>query len=112
MATFSKKMMGKEVGSAEVYAKPHNNPVKPGRPVPAGEKLVATRVNGPQPSTAGGVDIKNSGYDGGNRFKANDVNMSVGNISRNDYPAPKTSGIKMRGTGCATKGVMSRGPMA
>lgn len=25
---------------------------------------------------------------------------------------PKTSGIKMRGTGAATKGVMSRGPMA
>ena len=45
-------------------------------------------------------------------LKANDVNMSVGNISRDDYPAPKTSGIKMRGTGCATKGVMSRGPMA
>jgi hypothetical protein len=25
---------------------------------------------------------------------------------------PKTSGIKIRGTGCATKGVMARGPMA
>jgi hypothetical protein len=25
---------------------------------------------------------------------------------------PKTDGIKMRGTGAATKGVMSRGPMA
>jgi len=88
MATFSKKMMGKEVGDASVYAPPHN-------------------MNG-----EAGVDIKNSGYQGGNRMKANDVNMSVGNISRDDYPAPKTSGIKMRGTGCATKGVMSRGPMA
>jgi hypothetical protein len=38
--------------------------------------------------------------------------MSVGNISRDPYKAPKTSGIKMRGTGCATKGTMSRGPMA
>jgi hypothetical protein len=39
--------------------------------------------------------------------------MSVGNITRDGYnPEPKTSGIKMRGTGAATKGVMSRGPMA
>lgn len=31
----------------------------------------------------------------------------------NGYPdKAKTSGIKMRGTGAATKGVMSRGPMA
>ena len=74
MATFSKKMMGKEVGQAEIYAPPHTMDGK------------------------SGVDIKNSGYQGGNRMKANDVNMSVGNISRNDYPAPKTSGIKVRAT--------------
>jgi hypothetical protein len=88
MATFSKKMMGKEVGDAEVYAPPHTMDGK------------------------AGVDIKNSGYQGGNRLKANDVNMSVGNISRFDYPAPKTSGIKTRGNGCATKGTIARGPMA
>jgi hypothetical protein len=88
MATFSKKVMGKEVGQADVYAPPHTMDGK------------------------SGVDIKNSGYQGGNRMKANDVNMSVGNISRNDYPAPKTSGIKVRGTGAATKGLMARGPMA
>jgi hypothetical protein len=88
MAKFSQKVMGKEVGSAEVYAEPHNM------------------------SGEAGADIKNSGYDGGNRFTANDVNMSVGNISRNPYKAPKTSGIKTRGNGCATKGVMARGPMA
>jgi len=45
--------------------------------------------------------------------KANRVNMSVGNIDREGYnPAPKTTGVKMRGTGAATKGVMSRGPLA
>ena len=88
MATFSKKIMGKEVGDASVYAEPHT-------------------MNG-----EAGVDIKNNGYNGGNRLTANDVNMSVGNISRDPYKEPKTSGIKMRGTGCATKGVMSRGPMA
>jgi hypothetical protein len=88
MAKFSKKVMGKEVGNAEVYAAPHTMDGK------------------------SGVDIKNSGYQGGNRLKANDVNMSVGNISRDDYPAPKTSGIKTRGNGCATKGTIARGPMA
>ncbi len=48
-----------------------------------------------------------------NRSKADTVNMSIGNISKAAGNEPtKTSGIRMRGTGCATKGVMSRGPMA
>lgn len=33
-------------------------------------------------------------------------------VSLGDKGGVKTSGIKMRGTGCATKGTMSRGPMA
>lgn len=37
--------------------------------------------------------------------------MVVGNIAANPAPGTKTSGIKMRGTGAATKGTMSRGPM-
>lgn len=41
-----------------------------------------------------------------------DLCMVVGNISKHPAPAAKTSGIKMRGTGAATKGTMSRGPMA
>ena len=88
MAKFSKKVMGKEVGSAEVYAPPHTMDGK------------------------AGVDIKNSGYNGGNRLTANDVNMSVGNISRDPYKEPKTSGIVTRGNGCAIKGITARGPMA
>jgi hypothetical protein len=88
MGKFSQKIMGKEVGNASVYAEPHTMDGK------------------------AGVDLKNEGYQGGNRSKANDVNMSVGNISRDDYPAPKTSGVKVRGTGAATKGLMARGPMA
>jgi len=40
------------------------------------------------------------------------VNMSVGNISRDPYKEPKTSGIVTRGNGCATKGITARGPMA
>jgi hypothetical protein len=88
MAKFSNKVMGKEVGDASVYAEPHTMDGK------------------------SGVDIKSSGYQGGDRLTANEVNMSVGNISRDPYKEPKTSGIKIRGTGAATKGVMARGPMA
>jgi hypothetical protein len=40
------------------------------------------------------------------------ANTSVANTRSNDYPPTKTSGIKIRGTGAATKGVMARGPMA
>jgi len=87
MATFSKKLMGKEVGDASVYATPHT---MTGKVVKASENP----GSGPDHSDA------------------NTVNMSVGNISRRAQPATKTSGIKMRGAGAATKGFMSRGPMA
>lgn len=88
MAKFSQKVGGKEVGAASVYAEPHTMKGKAVRE--------ADLANGyaPQPTAA------------------NTVKMSVGNINRDGYnPAPKTTGIKMRGTGAATKGVMSRGPM-
>jgi hypothetical protein len=39
------------------------------------------------------------------------VNMAVGNVYRRPQPEAKTTGIKMRGTGAATKGLMARGPM-
>ena len=87
MATFSKKMMGKEVGDAKVYATPHTM---------TGKVVKAS-------------DNPGSGPD---RSDANTVNMSVGNIDRRAQPAAKTTGIKMRGAGAATKGFMSRGPMA
>ena len=88
MATFSKKMMGKEVGPASVYAKPHT----------MSGKVVKAQAN---PGKAP------------NRSDLNNVDMSVGNIdkSKGEY-ATKTSGIKVRGTGAATKGLMARGPMA
>lgn len=35
--------------------------------------------------------------------------VSTGDPAANDT---KSSGIKIRGTGCATKGLMARGPMA
>jgi hypothetical protein len=37
---------------------------------------------------------------------------SLGNLQRKEYSTPKTSGIKTRGNGAATKGVTARGPMA
>ena len=48
-----------------------------------------------------------------NRSKADTVDMSVGNISKSaGNETVKTDGIKIRGTGAATKGLMCRGPMA
>ena len=42
----------------------------------------------------------------------NDLNPSAGTVSKGNYKPIKTDGIKIRGTGAATKGVMARGPMA
>lgn len=45
--------------------------------------------------------------------RADELDMGVANIDKsNQVKATKTSGIKIRGTGAATKGVMARGPMA
>ena len=44
--------------------------------------------------------------------QAQRINQTVANQRSNEYPATKTSGIKIRGTGAATRGVMARGPMA
>ena len=41
-----------------------------------------------------------------------DLCVVVGNLSKEPAPPAKTSGIKTRGNGCATKGTMARGPMA
>jgi hypothetical protein len=86
MAKFSKKMMGKEVGDAATYAAPHKM---------NGKALVM--------STNPGKDSSISSL--------NTLIMSVGVINNGENPT-KTSGIKVRGTGAATKGVMARGPMA
>lgn len=40
-----------------------------------------------------------------------ELRISVGGISKSQ-PGVKTDGIKIRGTGAATKGTMARGPMA
>jgi hypothetical protein len=41
------------------------------------------------------------------------MNISTGGISKGSYTPENPNGaVKMRGTGAATKGTMSRGPMA
>ena len=86
MATFSKKMMGKEVGDAATYAAPHKMNGKP---------LVMSTNPGKDSSISSLSTMK----------------MSVGNYN-NGQNETKTSGIKVRGTRAATKGLMARGPMA
>jgi hypothetical protein len=84
MAKFSMKKGGKEVGSADVYAKPHT-------------------------MSGGTMDPQDAVVKKGNQIDS--LRPSVGNIFKSQ-PETKTSGIKIRGTGAATKGVMARGPMA
>ena len=82
------KKMGKEVGSAAVYAKPHTMD---------GKAMKISTNPGKEP----------------NRSKLDAYDVSVGGISKSAGNEPiKTDGIKIRGTGAATKGVMARGPMA
>jgi hypothetical protein len=85
---YSMKKGGKEVGQASVYAKPHTMD---------GKAMKIASNPGKEP----------------NRSKMDTLDISVGGISKSAGDEQvKTTGIKMRGAGCATKGVMSRGPMA
>lgn len=95
MAKYSNKLMGKEVGQASEYAEPHTM---------TGKKIDS---KGAMDAVSGGVDP--------NTRSAKDVNpsteamrVSIGTKSSET----KTSGIEMRGAGAATRGKMSRGPMA
>jgi hypothetical protein len=90
MAKFSSRSMGKENGPASVYAQPHNSKGQAvDGSIPRKEymtKKVADQVSLEDP-VPNGVSIG--------------INDSI-----------ETTGIKIRGTGAATKGVMARGPMA
>jgi len=85
---YSMKKMGKEVGPASVYAKPHTMD---------GKAMKISSNPGKEP----------------NHSKLDTYDVSVGGVSKSAGNEPiKTDGIKIRGTGAATKGVMARGPMA
>jgi len=87
MASYSMKKGGKEVGPASTYAEPHTM---------KGKK---TKV---EANPGSGLD----------HSAVDTVDMTIGNKTKRVNNEVKTSGIKMRGAGAATKGVMSRGPMA
>lgn len=54
-----------------------------------------------------------NGYDGNDIETLKDQKCVVlGNVAANPPPGVKTSGVKTRGNGAATKGTMARGPMA
>ena len=87
MAKFSKKVMGKEVGSGEFYAAPHDMSGK------------ATNVN------------TYSGYTPGAKVM-DTMNMSVGGVSKGNYKGENPYGVGvMRGYGAATKGRKISGKM-
>ena len=84
---YSKKVMGKEVGAAAVYAKPHT----------MSGKAVTVEAN-----PGKGEDMS----------MLKNVRATLGSITSGEQPGVKTSGIVTRGTGAATKGITARGPMA
>ena len=85
---YTMKKGGKEVGSAAVYAKPHTMD---------GKAMKIASSPGKEP----------------NRSQLDTSDISVGQYSKSAGNEPtKTDGIKVRGTGAATKGLMARGPMA
>jgi hypothetical protein len=84
---FTMKKGGKEVGGASVYAKPHT---------------------GSSPN----VELGNGYGKTPKGDQLDDLCVSISSINSKPCAEPKTTGIKMRGTGAATKGLMSRGPMA
>ena len=87
MAKFSNKVMGKEVGSAEVYAKPHNM---------AGKE---TNVNTYSTYEPGAEVMKK-------------MNLSIAGISKGNYSPVNPYGVGvMRGYGAATKGRKISGKM-
>ena len=87
MAKYSQKVMGKEVGQADVYAEPHNM---------AGQK---TDVNAYSAYTPG-------------KNVVNELNVSVGGISKGNYKPVNPYGTgEMRGYGAATKGRKISGKM-
>jgi hypothetical protein len=89
MAKYSKKIMGKEVGDAEVYAEPHTM---------KGNKMDAKLAEKSVVKPGNGVD---------------EVNMSVGGYTKKvNNVINKHGEMKIRGTGAATKGTKARGPMA
>jgi hypothetical protein len=93
MAKYSMKKGGKEVGQASVYAEPHTMSGK-GASIQSAQKYVT------DPNSMSANEMTPGGMPS--------PRVSMGNPARANVDKP---GIKIRGTGAATKGVMARGPM-
>jgi hypothetical protein len=93
MAKYSMKKGGKEVGQASVYAEPHTMSGK-GASIQSAQKYVT------DPNSMSASEMTPGGMPS--------PRVSMGNPARANADKP---GIKIRGTGAATKGVMARGPM-
>ena len=79
----------------------------------AKNNLPASAYAKPHTMSGKSVTVEENPGKGANRSKLDSMDVSIGRISKSaDNETVKTDGIKMRGAGCATKGVMSRGPMA
>ena len=85
MAKYSHKQDGKEVGAASVYAKPH---------------------------TMEGKDVGINDYGKKPTMPSKENWVPLAGVSIGCNHNVKTDGIKIRGTGAATKGTTARGPMA
>ena len=83
------------MGSADVYAEPHT---MKGTALSAKDAMLSVSRK-PDPTRLVAGDFKPG---------KPTARVSLGDPGADDV---KTSGIKMRGAGAATKGVMSRGPM-
>ncbi len=95
MAKYSQKLMGKEVGQASTYAEPHT---MKGKKIDSKAAMDAV-CGGIDPNTLSSKQVTPS---------TEAMRVGVGSKSTET----KTSGIKMRGAGAATRGFTSRGPMA
>lgn len=73
---------------AETYAQPHT--------------MSGKKVSGALPAASVETGAK----------YMDEMQISVGNVCKDNYKPIKTSGIQMRGGKAQTKGKMSRGPMA
>jgi hypothetical protein len=88
MPKFSKKVMGKEVGDAKVYAPPHTMKGK----------------------TISAKELTSKGMTGAEEMA--NLNISVYGISKGDgKPVNQYGKMEMRGAGAATKGRMTSGKM-
>ena len=89
--------MGKEIGDAKVYAEPHD---MKGKSMNAKEAMKSVS-RPPDPNTLAANKMKPGGQP--------TPRVSAGDPNADDV---KTTGMKQRGSGAATKGFTSRGPMA